>query len=223
MVLFPNGIIFKSREVLPLRSALDRDRIQSLLVSHLLWKVARRYSDFSIAVANRDRWLIRLNKYYWSVIASEYYGEWERFYLPPRTKDVKGKRILDVGAGWGETCAFYFDKGASKVIAVEVNKESAERIKMNAALNDWRIEVINSSFDTSCIANKEIDIAKVDCEGGETALLGLEGIPFQLVGEIHGRKIMGEMLSKFPRFFIRKTFYSEEFGNLFYVYMKGPL
>lgn len=43
-------------------------------------------------------------------------GDWKKHYLPV---DIKGKTVLDVGAGCGETALFYFMNGARKVIAVE--------------------------------------------------------------------------------------------------------
>jgi hypothetical protein len=219
-LLWPNGIILRSRsrEQFSARAFITSDIMKSLVLSHLLWKVGRHYPDDSIAVANRDRWLIRLSKYYWSVIAGEYYGTWPKYYLPPHSKDVHNMTVLDLGAGWGETDAFYFDHGAKKIIAVEANKSFADRIRMNASLNDWPIEVIDRPFDISMLSRHEIDLCKFDIELGEKEFLKLDRIPFHLVGEVHTSSMLGNMLKKFPDFFIRKTLYSEEFGNVFYVY-----
>ena len=41
---------------------------------------------------------------------------WHEQYLPC------GKKILDIGAGCGETALFYFKHGAEKVVCVEIQK-----------------------------------------------------------------------------------------------------
>ena len=44
---------------------------------------------------------------------------WEEWYLP---SSLSGKKVLDVGARWGDTAAFFMKHGASKVIMIEADK-----------------------------------------------------------------------------------------------------
>jgi 2-polyprenyl-3-methyl-5-hydroxy-6-metoxy-1,4-benzoquinol methylase len=48
---------------------------------------------------------------------------WTAWYLP--RFNLAGKTVLDIGAGCGETAAFYFDHGAEKVVAVELDQVKA--------------------------------------------------------------------------------------------------
>lgn len=54
---------------------------------------------------------------------------WERNYLPI---SVKGKIVLDVGAGEGETAKFFLDHGAEKVICIEPDPKAFKLLELNA-------------------------------------------------------------------------------------------
>ena len=189
------------------------------------WNLAFSYPDNSVAVVNPRKWIMRLDSYHWSAVASEYYGEWQSFYLPepsklfptaPLVSTVEHKTILDVGAGCGETAAFYFDKGARKIIAVEIDRQSSKMIKTNASLNDWNIEIINSPFDFTCLSRHEIDLAKIDCEKCEVGMLDCDEILFDVITEIHGRDLLVAFRKKFPDMKVRQRLYNSEFGDLYY-------
>src|SRR5713101_958067 len=57
---------------------------------------------------------------------------WEKNYLPV---SVEGKIVLDVGAGCGETSAFYIAHGARKVIAIEPDKRAYSLLLRNIKAN----------------------------------------------------------------------------------------
>ena len=92
---------------------------------------------------------------------------WERDYLPT---DVKGKVVLSVGDGCGETSLFYLAHGAAKVIAIEKEQEAFELLCKNVRENNLNVEAMNDAFK---LAHLDIahDFMKIDIEGGEKILL----------------------------------------------------
>jgi hypothetical protein len=111
------------------------------------------------------------------------WGTWMRCYAPP-TVDFRGKTILDVGAGEGETVEFYRLKGAKSFICVEPDPERARRLRENSARNGWEAEVLEEPFSVK-ILDRPFDFMKMDCEGCERALIGTN-ITFPSVLETHG-------------------------------------
>jgi tRNA G37 N-methylase Trm5 len=101
---------------------------------------------------------------------------------------LKGKTVLDAGAGVGETSVFYALHGAKKIYAVEIDKEKAKLISKNAKLNSIDVEVIAEPFNINHLA-LPFDFAKIDVEGAETELLKLEKINFPCLVETHTREI----------------------------------
>jgi len=81
-------------------------------------------------------------------------GFWHASYLPIRSD------VLDLGAGCGETCQFYLNHGAKKVICVEADSEAVLRLKSNFA-GDPRVVIIQSM----------IGHIKCDIEGGEEGMI----------------------------------------------------
>lgn len=121
--------------------------------------------------------------------------EWEKEYLPPY--GVRGKTILDVGAGCGETAYFYFKHGAAKVICIEPNLASVEMIKRNAKKHGWNIEIYSRRFILKDMDLK-FDFAKIDCEGGERILLMKQSLP-PLAMEIHSLGLARAFKTLFPQ------------------------
>jgi predicted RNA methylase len=73
------------------------------------------------------------------MLCFQYYGEWESFYVIDRQK-LRDATVLDVGAGCGETAAFYFEKGAKKVICVESDPRCVYRhVKATAPATRIRV------------------------------------------------------------------------------------
>ncbi len=89
---------------------------------------------------------------------------WERLYLPAFS--LKGKTVLDIGAGAGETAQFYLSHGAEMIIAVEPTRDAFECLKANAERNHWNAELHNEAFNLRHL-NIEHDFMKMDCEGCE--------------------------------------------------------
>ncbi len=59
--------------------------------------------------------------------------------------DLKGKRILDLGCGYGESCSYFIEKGAQKVVGIDISKKMLEVAeKENSHMN---IEYLEESMD----------------------------------------------------------------------------
>jgi predicted methyltransferase len=160
--------------------------------------------------------MLRLSSYYWYAVSSEYWTSWKQNYLTKR--GVKNKTVLDVGAGCGETAAFYFEHGAKKVICVENDRSSLKMLEFNKAINEWNAEIVHAPFSAQLLSCFNFDFLKFDCEGCEIALADVPSIPCEeSVGEIHGTKLLLQ-LQRIHNFQVRKALKSEEFGWLYYVY-----
>jgi SAM-dependent methyltransferase len=96
---------------------------------------------------------------------------WEKNYLPV---SVKGKIVLDVGAGCGETSAFYIAHGASKVVAIEPDKRAYSLLLKNAKANSLNVLPIRKPFELSDLLIPH-DLLKINAEGAEVTLLDYQG------------------------------------------------
>jgi hypothetical protein len=92
--------------------------------------------------------------------------------------DVEGKVVLDVGAYVGDSAKLFLERGARKVIAIEINKEWADSIKLPNTV------VINQPFDLDHL-ELSYDCMKMDIEGTEAVLLGYKGVLKPSVIEVH--------------------------------------
>lgn len=110
------------------------------------------------------------------------YDDWVKHYLP---LSLKGKTVLDVGAGEGETAKFYLEHGVRKVICIEPDTQSFRLLQVNAA--NWPIECCNKKFDISDL-NRSFDFMKMDIEGYEEELLNAE-FDKPCVIEVHGLQL----------------------------------
>lgn len=131
----------------------------------------------------REKWLF--NEIRFQMIWNET-EDWAEHYLK---FDVKGKTVLDVGAGAGESARFFLNNGAQKVICIEPNKEPYSYLLLNS--NYHNIEPLQKYFELEDL-ELNFDIAKIDIEGYEEALLSLSpeylkklGKP--LIVEIHSQ------------------------------------
>ena len=109
-------------------------------------------------------------------------GDWTKHYLPI---NLKGKTILDVGAGEGETARFFLRHGATKIICIEPNKEAFSYLKLNTSKN--RLVALNKPFELSDL-NIPHDLIKMDIEGYEEILLNVE-LDTPAVVEVHGLQL----------------------------------
>ncbi len=79
---------------------------------------------------------------------------WHEQYLPC------GKKILDIGAGCGETALFYLKHGAEKVVCVEGDPEA--------------LRILHRNFDNEprvIIVPLMLDHIKIDVDGAEEGML----------------------------------------------------
>jgi hypothetical protein len=121
---------------------------------------------------------------------------WEKNYLPV---SVKNKIVLDVGAGCGETSAFYVANGASKVVAIEPDKRAYSLLLKNVKANSLNVLPIRKPFELSDLLIPH-DLLKIDAEGAEVALLDYQGSLGECVVEAHtigiNRTHLGPVIAK---------------------------
>lgn len=98
------------------------------------------------------------------------WGTWLRCYAP-KGFDFRGKTVLDVGSGEGETVELYRQLGAERFLCVEVDPQRAKRLRENSSRNGWDVQVFEEPFSPKFLELK-FDFLKMDCEGCETALIG---------------------------------------------------
>jgi len=122
---------------------------------------------------------------------------WDTFYVPKG--GLTGATVLDAGAGCGETAQFFFNRGASEVVAVEKDRAAFDCFTMNALLNHWNSVAINESFKLAHLNLRDFDFVKIDIEGGEACLLGLDSLPRGIV-ELHGREMRKRFMARFARY-----------------------
>ena len=134
----------------------------------------------------------------WHDIAYNELRVWEKYYLPV---DVKGLTVLDVGAGAGETAAFYKYHGAKKVVSIQPDwdsdyKSPVPALRKNAGIIG-DVEVIPEFFKLEHMKIPH-DFAKFDCEGGETLLYDWSEPLKPCIIEAHSDEIAGELCRRFP-------------------------
>ena len=161
------------------------------------WKLQRNGAD-SYLISHENDSLILTGARVGAVICE--WKQWEKHYLPEFSLD--GKTILDVGAGCGETAYLYFQHGAKRVIAIEIDPVQVEVLKRNSDLNSWNnetreLKIIPRAFELQDLSREKFDFAKIDIEGGEADLLKLDEISFPLVMEAHGIELRDKLVQKF--------------------------
>lgn len=122
------------------------------------------------------------------------WGTWVKTYLP-RGK-LKGEKVLDVGAGCGETAHFFLKNGASHVLGVEADVTFASIFRRNAELNGWDCQVIQEPFSLTHLRKLDFDYMKMDIEGGEAALLSVDRLPPSVI-EVHTPNLTKKLVDKF--------------------------
>lgn len=96
---------------------------------------------------------------------------WEESYLPHFS--LKGRTILDVGAGCGETAFFYLLHGVNKVVAIEPSIKAVECLRENVEVNKWNVEIIPEEFKLEHLKIPH-DFLKMDIDGAETILFNTQ-------------------------------------------------
>jgi hypothetical protein len=106
----------------------------------------------------------------------------EKYYLPPFP--LKGKTVLDLGAGCGETAWFFIKHGAKKVICVEPSDSRVSIIEKNKQKLNLNIDVIHDVFRPSHLDITH-DFLKCDIEGYEMELYPVVGRLGPTILEVH--------------------------------------
>jgi predicted RNA methylase len=119
---------------------------------------------------------------------------WEKNYLP--SFPLKGKTVIDVGAGAGETAYFFLAHGASHVICVEPNPIALRFLRENTERNHWPTRIIPRRFDLSMLNSFKFDFAKMDAEGAEIQLLQLTRYPHPMSVEVHSLAVAEKLARK---------------------------
>jgi predicted methyltransferase len=92
-----------------------------------------------------------------SFVKTELVQEWHEVYTPP--EGFTG-RVLDLGAGCGETANFYLLHGAQHVLCVEPDQNALAHLYKNYG-KDPRVTIVPEGFD----------LVKMDVEGKEENMI----------------------------------------------------
>jgi len=128
---------------------------------------------------------------FWMV---NYWQRWQN-YIP--SFSLRGKTVLDIGAGCGETALLFFLHGAHKVIAIEPDFEAISCFAENVRNNDWNVEIIASPFSVNLLKNLDYDFMKMATGLSlcEESLLEIE-IDKPCVVEVHDKVLLTKFLER---------------------------
>jgi len=137
-------------------------------------------------------YVLELTPYYFELLWREWQS-WKNWYLPPWS--LRGKTVLDVGAGCGETALFYYLHGASRVVAIEPESSLVLLLRKNMVRNKWDMEVVESPFQASML-EWNFDFMKMDGEGCEVQLLTANSLPPCAI-EVHNKVVVDGLRERF--------------------------
>ena len=96
--------------------------------------------------------------------------------------NVKGKRVLDIGAGIGDSPIYFSLMGAKEVVAVEIDKRKVELMRENLSVNGvTNVIIVDKGVGAEDSENViswtrlikdygPFDVAKIDCDGCERVI-----------------------------------------------------
>lgn len=70
--------------------------------------------------------------------------------------DLKGKRVLDLGCGFGEHCKLFVDHGAEKVVGIDISNKMLEVAKKENS--DPKIVYVNMPMENIAQLNESFDV-----------------------------------------------------------------
>ena len=71
--------------------------------------------------------------------------------------DLKGKRVLDLGCGYGEHCKLFVDRGAKRVLGIDISQKMLEIAE--AENSDPKIEYRNMPMENVSSISEAFDVA----------------------------------------------------------------
>ncbi len=131
--------------------------------------------------------------------------KWSNLDLMYGHLDFTDKVVLDIGADWGGTPAFFLSRGAKKVIGVDYHawyvEKMADHFRDDYRVLPVQVKVENAKQIKDLIQIHKPDIVKIDCEGCEKVLSRVInlGLCPEYIVEIHSDSIRDSLLSKFKR------------------------
>ncbi|OLC62733.1 hypothetical protein AUH73_03925 [archaeon 13_1_40CM_4_53_4] len=138
------------------------------------------------------QYTLELTPYYFELLWREW-RSWKNWYLPPWS--LKGKTVIDIGAGCGETALFYYHHGAKTVIAIEPEPSLVSVLRRNMARNKWDMQLVDGPFERSML-EWNFDFMKMDGEGCEALLLDAKSLPPCAI-EVHERVFVDGLKERF--------------------------
>lgn len=123
--------------------------------------------------------------------------------------DYTDALVLDIGADYGCTPAFFLEKGARHVVACEKNPEWLPLLREWAQGKPVRVLGEVTPENVADLLDGGFDFVKVDCEGCESLLLTLPDDilsgPKGWVIETHTRELFEAFAARFDRLKYRVT------------------
>ena len=119
--------------------------------------------------------------------------------------DYRGKVVLDIGADYGTTAAYFLRRGAVRVVAVEGDEQYFSLLQENAEevpeVTPVNCRISSPKQLEDLITTYQPDILKADCEGCELHLLNvpdriLRKVPEYLL-EVHNTELWERFRRKF--------------------------
>lgn len=200
---FNTGLTLSKRRRVPVFRKFGKNFLPHQLLrflAHSRWLSVIRANEENIVVELYGQRMLLLSSYF--IMLANEWNSWEKYYLP--IFSLKGKTVLDVGAGCGETAFFYLLHGAKKVVAIEPDLKAANCLRENTRRNKWNVEIIPEHFKTEHLRIPH-DFMKMDIEGREGELLNVSYAK-ECIVEVH----TDELRRKFEERGFRKVYSSKE-------------
>ncbi len=184
---------YRLYEALYVRAITRYPKVMHLRPQTSDWGIGRREGLTSLKREGKELLLDPKN----AMTVLDEWPIWEKYLLP--SFPLEGKTVLDVGAAGGDTAFFYFTHGAKQVVGVEADPRRCKIFKLNAERLGWDARIICEPFSARHLSIPH-DFLKVDCDGGETALLEVDSIKpsaMELHPWIVGQGTVDQIVSKF--------------------------
>jgi hypothetical protein len=200
---FNTGLTLSKRRKVPVFNKFGKNFLPHQLLRFLArarWLKVVEAENEKIVVELYGQRMLLLSSYF--IMLANEWTSWEKYYLP--SFSLKGKAILDVGAGCGETAFFYLLHGAKKVVAIEPESKAANCLRKNTLRNKWNVQILPEPFKKEHLGIPH-DFMKMDIEGRESELLNVSYIR-ECIVEVH----TDELRRRFEEKGFRRVYSSKE-------------